>query len=54
MPGYARNPNAIADDVLVFPDEATRAISLPYPMPSANDRRRNTHTRWSGDSDCFQ
>ena len=34
MPGYARNPDAIADDVLVFPDAATRAISLPSPMPS--------------------
>lgn len=34
MPGYARNPDAIADDVLVFPDAATRAVSLPSPMPS--------------------
>ena len=34
MPGYARNPDAIADDVLVFPDAATRAISLPSPIPS--------------------
>jgi len=34
MPGYARNPDAIADDVLVFPNEETRAIAFPYPMPS--------------------
>lgn len=34
MPGYARNPDAIADDVLVFPSAAVRAVSLPSPMPS--------------------
>lgn len=31
MPGYARNPDAIADDVLVFASAAERTASLPYP-----------------------
>ena len=34
MPGYARNPDAIADDVLVFASAAVRSVSLPNPMPS--------------------
>ena len=31
MPGYARNPDAIADDVLVFASTAARNSSLPSP-----------------------
>lgn len=34
MPGYARNPDAIADDVLVFASAAARNASLPSPMAS--------------------
>lgn len=34
MPGYARNPDAIADDVLVFASAAARSASLPSPMVS--------------------
>lgn len=32
MPGYARNPDAIEDDLYVFVDEAARDASLPSPI----------------------